>query len=180
MRHFSEGEQVQAAPLVRQARGGSLADIADRIGVRPRTLRSWMSEPYNLLQSEGLRGRWSTYSPEFERRARYIADRLQKIPSLRVVAEEVARLSDTEIESLLSSATETNTSINESAAQYAARARGSFNLLKADRDAGLNDPWDTYPVVEGIELRVRRPVSSRLRSRLRELISQSRQALRET
>ena len=138
-----------------------------------------MSEPYNLLQSEGMRGRWATYSPEFERRARYIADRLQKIPSLRVVAEEVARLSDTEIESLLSSATETNTSTNESAAQYAARARGSSNLLKAGRDAGLNDAWDTYPVVEGIELRVRRPVSSSLRSRLRELISQARQALRE-
>jgi len=178
-RHLSDGEHIQAAPLVKQARGGSLADIADRIGVRHRTLRSWMSEPYNLLRSEGMRGRWSTYSPEFERRARYIAARLKEIPSLRVVAEEVARLSDAEIEAALASSVGPTRSVTESPAEYAARARSQSSLLKISRPGASGPDWEIFSIVDGVELRVRQSVLPKLRSRLRQLLAEARQTLRE-
>jgi hypothetical protein len=178
-RRLGDGEHIQAAPLVKQARGGSLADIADRIGVRHRTLRSWMSEPYNLLRSEGMRGRWSTYSPEFERRARYIAERLKEIPSLRVVAREVARLSDAEIEAALASSLDPRRSVTESPAEYAARAMSQASLRQISRPGVSGPDWETFSIVDGVELRVRASLLPKLRSRIRQLLAEARQTLRE-
>lgn len=138
-----------------------------------------MSEPYNLLRSEGMRGRWSTYSPEFERRARYIAERLKEIPSLRVVAEEVARLSDAEIEAILASSADLKGAVNESAAEYAARVRSQATLSNTSRPGASGSDWEIYSIVDGVELRVRRSVLPKLRSRLRQLLAEARQTLRE-
>ena len=138
-----------------------------------------MSEPYNLLRSEGMRGRWSTYSPEFERRARYIAARLKEIPSLRVVAEEVARLSDAEIEAALTSSVGPTRSVTESPAEYAARAMSQASLHKISRPRASDPDWENFSIVDGVELRVRKSVSPKLRSRLRQLLAEARQTLRE-
>ena len=178
-RRLSAEVVIQTAPLVKQAPGGSLVDIAKRLDVNLRTLRSWMSEPYNLLRSEGMRGRWSTYSPEFERRARYIAERLKEIPSLRVVAEEVARLSDAEIEAILASSADSKSAVNESAAEYAARVRSQATLSNSSRPGASGSDWEIYSIVDGVELRVRRSVLPKLRSRLRQLLAEARQTLRE-
>ncbi|MFM8998329.1 MAG: hypothetical protein ACKOJD_09580 [Candidatus Limnocylindrus sp.] len=169
---------IQTAPLVKQAPGGSLADIAKRLDVNLRTLRSWMSEPHNMLRT-GARGRWSTYSPEFERRARYIASRLKEIPSLPVVAEEVARLSDAEIEAILASFADSKGTVTESAAEYAARARSQGGPPNSSRPRASVLDWEIYSIVDGVELRVRPSLLPKLRSRLRQLLAEARQTLRE-
>lgn len=177
-RRLSAEIVIQTAPLVKQAPGGSLADISKRLNVSLRTLRSWMSEPHNMLRT-GVRGRWSTYSPEFERRARYVASRLKEIPSLPVVAEEVARLSDAEIEAILASSADSKGAVNESAAEYAARARSQATLSNTSRPGAQVLDWEIYSIVDGVELRVRQTVLPKLRSRLRKLLAEARQTLRE-
>jgi hypothetical protein len=186
---------IQAAPLVKHAVGGSLADIADRIGVRARTLRSWMSDPYNLLRGEGMRGRAATYSPAFERRARFIAERLKENRRLSEVALELAKLTDDDIELRLSWLAQPQVKSEESAAEYAARQRRSASEPShapgwGRSSSGWGEPipagsggsrevWEKFPILDGIELRVRPPVSSRLRSRLHHFLAEARLKLRE-
>ena len=171
--------------------GGSLEEIALRIGKEPRTLRSWMGAPYWLLPGAERSGRGVKYSAEFERRARLIA-RLLDVPGLGLseVSRRLARRTDDEISAFFQVKRLPN-----SAAEYAARARKANEEKRGSapldwNPGGWGDPgqvarsttqaeWETHYVQEGIEISIRKPIEERLRKKLGRILTEARRILRE-
>jgi len=192
-RAVRDGELIQSVPPLE---GGSLDEIARRIGREARTLRSWMGAPYGLLPSAERRGRGVEYSAEFERRARLIA-RLLDVEelSLSEVSERLARRGDMEVLALLAVKPQPNRTSSESAADYAARVRKSGEKRHEDqtwgmRGSGWSDSrqvagppsrteWETVFVQDGLELNIRRPIEKSLRKKIGRILSEARRILRE-
>lgn len=198
-----DGELIQSAP---PQEGGSLEEIALRIGKEPRTLRSWMGAPYWLLPGAERSGRGVQYSAEFERRARLIA-RLLDVHGLGLseVSGQLARRTDDEISAFLQVKRLPNDEPQESAAEYAARVRKANEEKRGSgrldwNAGGWGDPgqvakgwgdpgqvaksttqaeWETHYVQEGIEISIRKPIEERLRKKLGRILAEARRILRE-
>ena len=176
--------------------GGSLEEIALRIGKEPRTLRSWMGAPYWLLPGAERSGRGVQYSAEFERRARLIAQLLDVHGLSRSeVSKRLARRTDDEISAFLQVKRLPNDEPQESASEYAARARKANEEKRGSapldwNPGGWGDPgqvarsttqaeWETHYVQEGIEINIQKPIEERVRKKVGRILAEARRILRE-
>lgn len=188
-----DGGLIQSTP---SQEGGSLEEIARRIGKEPRTLRSWMGAPYWLLPGAERSGRGVQYSAEFERRARLIAQLLDVHGlGLSEVSGRLARRTDDEISAFLQVKRLPNDELQESAAEYAARVRktneekrgsgrldwnaGGWGDLGQVAKSTTQAEWETHYVQEGIEISIRKPIEERLRKKLGRILAEARRILRE-
>lgn len=188
-----DGELIQSVP---PQEGGSLEEIARRVGKEPRTLRSWMGAPYWLLPSAERSGRGVQYPAAFERRARLIARLLDHEGlGMAEVSRRLARSAREEITPFAKVARRPIDPSQDSAADYAARVRKANEESRESRGPDWNArggsdawqvaelssraEWETFFIQDGIEINVRTPIEKRVRKKLERILAEARRMLRE-